>query len=44
MIKATIDSGKFGCAICVDLRKAFDTVSHEILLNKQELWASVVVS
>ena len=36
MIKTTIDSGKFGCGIFVDLKKAFDTVNHEILLNKLE--------
>ena len=35
-IKTTIDSGKFGCGIFVDLKKAFDTVNHEILLNKLE--------
>ena len=38
MIKDTIDSGKFGCGIFVDLRKAFDTVNHEILLSKLEHW------
>ena len=36
MIKCTIDSGKFGCDIFVDLRKAFDTVNHDILLSKLE--------
>ena len=35
-IKTTIDSGKFGCGIFVDLKKAFDTVNHEILLDKLE--------
>ena len=36
MIKVSIDSGKYGCGIFIDLRKAFDTVNHEILLNKLE--------
>ena len=36
MIKVSIDSRKFGFGILVDLRKAFDTVNHEILLNKLE--------
>ena len=36
MIKVSIDNRKFGCGIFVDLRKAFDTVNHEILLNKLE--------
>ena len=34
MIKESIDGGKFGCGIFIDLRKAFDTVNHEILLTK----------
>ena len=34
MIKVSIDSGKFGCGIFKDLRRAFDTVNHEILLIK----------
>ena len=35
-IKDTIDSGKIGCGIFIDLKKAFDTVNHEILLSKME--------
>ena len=33
-IKETIDSKKYGCGVFIDLRKAFDTVNHEILLIK----------
>ena len=35
-IKESIDNGKFGCGIFIDLKKAFDTVNHKILLTKQE--------
>ena len=33
-IKESIDKNKYGCGIFIDLRKAFDTVNHEILLKK----------
>ena len=35
-IKESVDKGKFGCGIFIDLRKAFDTVNHDILLLKLE--------
>ena len=35
-IKESIDKGKFGCGIFIDLPKAFDTVNHNILLMKLE--------
>ena len=35
-IRETIDKKKHGCGIFIDLRKAFDTVNHEILLRKLE--------
>ena len=33
-IRESIDNKKFGCGIFIDLRKAFDTVNHAILLKK----------
>ena len=42
MIKVSIDSGKFGCGIFIDLRKAFNTVNHEILLNKLEHYGNML--
>ena len=35
-IKESIDNGKYGCGIFINLRKAFDTVNHSILLTKME--------
>ena len=32
-ITESIDSGNFGCGIFIDLKKAYDTVNHEILLK-----------
>ena len=33
-----IDQGKYNIAVFIDLRKAFDTMNHEILLNKLEYY------
>ena len=35
-IKESIDNKRFGCGIFIDLRKAFDTVNHQILIKKLE--------
>ena len=35
-IKESIDNSNYGCGIFIDLRKAFDTVNHKILLTKLE--------
>ena len=33
-IRPSIDNNEFGCGIFIDLKKAFDTVNHAILLTK----------
>ena len=34
-IKNAFEKSKFVCGVFIDLKKAFDTVYHEILLKKQ---------
>ena len=38
-IKSSIESGQFGCGIFIDLKKAFDTVNHTILLKSLNIMA-----
>ena len=36
-IRKALDDGNIGCGVLVDLRKAFDTVDHQILFAKLKL-------
>ena len=38
MIKASIDTGKFGCGLFIDLRKAFDTLEHYGIRDPMLKW------
>ena len=37
-IRNSLDNGQFSCGVFIDLQKAFDTVDHNILLRKLELY------
>ena len=38
MVSKALDTGKFVIGVFLDLRKAFDNVNHDILINKFEFY------
>ena len=35
-IQSTLDNGKYGCGVFIDMGKGFDTVNHSMLLKKMD--------
>ena len=43
-IQSNMDAGEFSCGVFIDLKKAFDTVDHGILLLKSYLRERIQVT